>query len=134
MKSKQIRDLTFYLHRYLGLIVGLVVIIIGFTGSLLVFEKEINQFLISQQFGQVIPQEQRLTLESILETVKTAYTSRSRFSTDRRQISLKTHRNFTKSRCRSPKCYHHIYPPAASTRRSSQGWEKIAARNNRVWQ
>ncbi|MEH2338623.1 PepSY-associated TM helix domain-containing protein [Nostoc sp.] len=75
MKSKQIRDLTFYLHRYLGLIVGLVLIIIGFTGSMLVFEKEINQFLISQQFGQVIPQEQRLPLESVLETVKTAYTS-----------------------------------------------------------
>ncbi|WP_375452868.1 hypothetical protein [uncultured Nostoc sp.] len=44
------------------------VIIIGFTGSLLVFEKEINQFLISQQFGQVIPQEQRLPIESVLET------------------------------------------------------------------
>lgn len=75
MKSKEIRNLTFYLHRYIGLVVGLVVIIIGFTGSLLVFEKEINQFLISQQFGQVIPQEQRLPLESVLETVKKAYTS-----------------------------------------------------------
>ncbi|MBN3948294.1 MAG: PepSY domain-containing protein [Nostoc sp. NMS7] len=61
-------NLTFYLHRYIGLVVGLVVIIIGFTGSLLVFEKEINQFLISQQFGQVIPQEQRLPIESVLET------------------------------------------------------------------
>ncbi|MGI2902636.1 PepSY-associated TM helix domain-containing protein [Tolypothrix sp. VBCCA 56010] len=75
MKSKQIRDLTFYLHRYIGLIVGLVLIIIGLTGSLLVFEKEINQFLLSQQFGQVIPQEQRIKVETVLETVKTAYAS-----------------------------------------------------------
>jgi uncharacterized iron-regulated membrane protein len=75
MNSKQIRNFTFYIHRYLGLIVGLLLIIIGLTGSLLVFQREIDQFLVSQQFGQVIPQEQRVPIESVVETVKTAYAS-----------------------------------------------------------
>lgn len=75
MKSKQIRNLTFQLHRYIGLVVGLVLIIIGLTGSLLVFQKEIDQFLLDQQYGIVIPQEQRIKVETVLETVKTAYTS-----------------------------------------------------------
>ncbi|MEH2079176.1 MAG: PepSY-associated TM helix domain-containing protein [Nostoc sp.] len=75
MNYKQIRDWTFYIHRYLGLIVALLSIIIGLTGSLLVFEREIDQFLVSQQFGQVIPQGQRLPVESVVETVKTAYAS-----------------------------------------------------------
>ncbi|MHC5860339.1 PepSY domain-containing protein [Nostoc sp.] len=30
--------MTFSLHRYIGLVVGLVLIIIGFTGSMLIFE------------------------------------------------------------------------------------------------
>ncbi len=47
MNSKKIRDLTFTLHRYLGLAVGLVLIIVGLTGSLLVFEKEIDQFFVA---------------------------------------------------------------------------------------
>ncbi|NMG07474.1 PepSY-associated TM helix domain-containing protein [Brasilonema sp. UFV-L1] len=75
MNSKQIRDFTFYIHRYLGLVVGLLLIIVGLTGSLLVFQREIDQFLVSQQFGQVIPQGQRVPVESVVETVKTAYAS-----------------------------------------------------------
>lgn len=36
MQYKQLRDLVFPLHRYIGLVVGLIVIVIGLTGSLLV--------------------------------------------------------------------------------------------------
>lgn len=75
MKPPKLRQLTFYLHRYLGLAVGLVLIIIGLTGSLLVFEKEIDRFLVSQQFGQVTPRGDRVPIESVVETVKTAYVS-----------------------------------------------------------
>ncbi|NMG20559.1 PepSY-associated TM helix domain-containing protein [Brasilonema bromeliae] len=75
MNYKQIRDFTFYIHRYLGLIVGLLLIIIGLTGTLLVFQREIDQYLVSQQFGQVIPQGQRVPIESVVKTVKTAYAS-----------------------------------------------------------
>ncbi|KAB8331050.1 PepSY domain-containing protein [Scytonema tolypothrichoides VB-61278] len=75
MNYKQFRDFIFYIHRYLGLIVGLLLIIVGLTGSLLVFQREIDQFLVTQQFGQVIPQGQRVPIESVVETVKTAYAS-----------------------------------------------------------
>ncbi|MEH1843086.1 MAG: PepSY-associated TM helix domain-containing protein [Nostoc sp.] len=48
-------------------------IIVGLTGSLLVFQREIDEFLVSQQFGQVTPKGDRLPIESVLETVKTSY-------------------------------------------------------------
>ncbi|MEH1835237.1 MAG: PepSY-associated TM helix domain-containing protein [Nostoc sp.] len=73
MKSKSLRNIAFFLHRYLGLVAALVLIIVGLTGSLLVFQREIDEFLVSQQFGQVIPQDKPLPIESVLETVKTAY-------------------------------------------------------------
>ncbi|MGH2415275.1 MAG: PepSY domain-containing protein [Microcystaceae cyanobacterium] len=42
-----IRNIIFTLHRYLGLVAGLV-LIIGLTGSLLVFPREIDQSRVSQ--------------------------------------------------------------------------------------
>jgi uncharacterized iron-regulated membrane protein len=39
MNSKTIRNLAFFLHRYIGLAVGSI-LIVGLTGSLLVFQKE----------------------------------------------------------------------------------------------
>lgn len=76
MKSKTLRNVTFSLHRYVGLFVGLLLIIIGLTGSLLVFEKEIDHFLTDQQFGRIIPQEQRVPIESVVDTVKAAFSDR----------------------------------------------------------
>ncbi|GAA6618679.1 PepSY-associated TM helix domain-containing protein [Scytonema sp. NUACC26] len=77
--SRKVRDVAFVLHRYFGLLVGLILIVVGLTGSLLVFEKEISSFLVQQQFGQVIPQEQRVSVASILETVKTTYASQPEY-------------------------------------------------------
>ncbi|MEH2447975.1 MAG: PepSY-associated TM helix domain-containing protein [Nostoc sp.] len=54
MNSKKIRDLAFTLHRYLGLAVGLVLVIVGLTGSLLVFEQDFDHLMIAQQYGQSI--------------------------------------------------------------------------------
>ncbi len=72
----KIRQLAFQLHRYIGIAVGFIIVIAGLTGSLLVFEKEIDDFLITQKFGHVIPQEQRVSMESVLNTVKAAYGDR----------------------------------------------------------
>ncbi len=83
MNSKKIRDLTFTLHRYLGLAVGLVLIIVGLTGSLLVFEKEIDQFFVAQKFGHITPQQVLLSPESVVNTVKAAYASRTDLKLDR---------------------------------------------------
>ena len=51
--------------------------LIGLTGSLLVFADEIDRALVTQQFGQVILQEQRIFLNTILNTVKTTYSDRA---------------------------------------------------------
>lgn len=78
MNSKKIRDLAFTLHRYLGLAVGLVLVIVGLTGSLLVFEQDFDHFMISQQYGQIIPQQvQLVSPESVMNTIKTKYAARS---------------------------------------------------------
>ncbi|WP_017653590.1 PepSY-associated TM helix domain-containing protein [Fortiea contorta] len=79
MNSKPLRNTVFYLHRYIGLFVGLILIIVGLTGSLLVFQKELNQFQIRQEFGQVIPQEQRVPIDTVLENIKTSFASQPNF-------------------------------------------------------
>jgi uncharacterized iron-regulated membrane protein len=79
MKTKTLRSIAFSLHRYLGLAVGLILIIVGVTGSLLVFQKEFDQHLIQRQFGQISPQPQRVAIESVVNTVKTAYSDRPEF-------------------------------------------------------
>lgn len=76
MRSRKLRQVAFTLHQYIGLVVGLLLIIVGLTGSLLVFQHEIDQFLVQRQFGQVIPQQQRVSIESVLNTVKAAYSDR----------------------------------------------------------
>ncbi|MDZ8261517.1 PepSY-associated TM helix domain-containing protein [Nostoc sp. ChiQUE01b] len=76
MNSKKIRDLAFTLHRYLGLAVGLVLIIVGFTGSLLVFEQDFDHFMIAQQYGQITPQQVQISPESVMNTIEAKYAAR----------------------------------------------------------
>lgn len=73
MKSLKIRNVVFSIHRYIGLLVGLILVIIGLTGSLLVFEHEIDDWGIQQRFGYVIPQEQTLSAGTLVKIVSTAY-------------------------------------------------------------
>jgi len=75
MKSRKIRKLAFTLHRYIGLAVGLILVIVGLTGSLLVFEHELDDWAIQQRFGHVVPQEQRLSTGTLVDGVKAAYTN-----------------------------------------------------------
>jgi uncharacterized iron-regulated membrane protein len=73
MKTKKIRNLTFSLHRYIGLTVGLILIIVGLTGSILVFQKEIDSVLVKQKFEQVIPQAQTVSLDVVTNNITQAY-------------------------------------------------------------
>ncbi len=73
MNTKSIRNLAFSLHRYIGLTVGLILVIVGLTGSILVFQKEIDSILVKQQFEQVIPQAQTVSLEEVANNVTQAY-------------------------------------------------------------
>lgn len=77
MKSRKLRKLAFTLHRYIGLAVGIILIIVGLTGSLLVFEHELDDWAIQQRFGHVVPQEQRLSTATLVDGVKVAYANHS---------------------------------------------------------
>lgn len=73
MNSKKLRNTVFILHRYLGLVLGLVLIIVGLTGSLLVFQHEISDFILHQQIEKITPQGRSLPIATILERVQTHY-------------------------------------------------------------
>lgn len=73
MNTRSIRNLAFSLHRYIGLTVGLILVIVGLTGSILVFQKEIDSVLVKQKFEQVIPQAQTVSLEEVANNVTQAY-------------------------------------------------------------
>lgn len=72
MKSRKFRDIAFILHRYLGLAVGILIAFIGLANSLLVFKPEMEQFFISRQIGQIVPQAQMVSIDTVLETVNSA--------------------------------------------------------------
>ena len=57
----------------MGLILGLLLILIGITGSLLIFEREIEDFVITRQFGTVISQEHTISIDRITEIAQTTY-------------------------------------------------------------
>ncbi len=76
IKSKKIRNIIVSTHRYLGLLVGLILIIVGLTGSLLVFQHEIDDWAIQQQFGRVVAQNRILSPAILIDNVKTAYVDR----------------------------------------------------------
>ena len=71
--NRKLRNLAFTLHRYIGLAVGIILIIVGLTGSLLVFERELDDWAIQQRFGHVVAQEQRLSAATLVDNVKVAY-------------------------------------------------------------
>ncbi|PSB09683.1 peptidase [Pleurocapsa sp. CCALA 161] len=76
MNAKKLRNLAFSLHRWLGLTVGIIAIVIGITGSILVFYQEIDPWLLSQRVGQIEPTGDRLSLEVILDKVQANYQER----------------------------------------------------------
>src|SRR4028118_1705606 len=73
------RKLAFKLHLYLGLVVGIFIAAIALTGSLLVFDPEIERFF-NPQLLQVIPQAERRPLENVLQIVEKAYPQNQAFS------------------------------------------------------
>ncbi|MBR8827410.1 MAG: PepSY domain-containing protein [Gomphosphaeria aponina SAG 52.96 = DSM 107014] len=75
MKTKQIRNWAFILHRYLGLVIGIITVIIGLTGSILVFYPEMDEFLITQKFGKITPQGEQVSVTIIAEKIKDTYGS-----------------------------------------------------------
>jgi uncharacterized iron-regulated membrane protein len=73
MGRQQTRNTIFLLHRYFGLCMGLIMILIGITGSLLVFHAEIEDWLTIQRYGITMSQGQLLTLDKVVEIAQTTY-------------------------------------------------------------
>lgn len=73
MKAKTIRNQIFILHRYIGLVVGLLLILIGITGSLLVFHSDIDDWIVARQFGTVISQGQTISIDRAVEIAGVAH-------------------------------------------------------------
>jgi len=66
------REIAFSLHQYLGLFLGIVLVIMGVTGSLLVFGHEIDHFLNPNLFN-ISPQGERVPIELVLNNVRQDY-------------------------------------------------------------
>ncbi|MBN4002748.1 hypothetical protein [Nostoc sp. LPT] len=75
MNYKKLRNIVFTVHRILGFAIASIAILVGITGSMIVFQREINEFQLHQQFGAIFPKGDRLSLENILDIVKAAYTN-----------------------------------------------------------
>ncbi|MBN3939529.1 MAG: PepSY domain-containing protein [Nostoc sp. NMS9] len=89
MNRKTLRNFVFILHHYIGLVVGVLLIIVGLTGSLLVFSPEIDEFLLTRQFGHIIPSGQKIPIEAVINTVKAAYSNQPELKVDRIYTSRK---------------------------------------------
>ncbi|MBW4643148.1 MAG: PepSY domain-containing protein [Goleter apudmare HA4340-LM2] len=59
-------------HRIIGIIVGVFIIVIGLTGSILVFDKEVNPIL-HLHTHQVVPQGEKISLQQVAEIVHQQY-------------------------------------------------------------
>ncbi len=68
----KLRTLALTIHRSIGILLGLVLLVIGLTGSTLVFYREINS-LLNPQLMQVVPQSERLPLEAVLNIVRSNF-------------------------------------------------------------
>jgi uncharacterized iron-regulated membrane protein len=73
MQKTKTRNFIFITHRYLGLGIGLLLVIVGLTGSLLIFMPELDAQIIQQRFGYITPQEQIIPIDQLIDTVKTTY-------------------------------------------------------------
>ena len=59
-------------HRYIGLTFGLLLLILGLTGSVLVFQRQIDRFL-NPYLMQVASQAERSSIDAVLAVVRQAY-------------------------------------------------------------
>ena len=89
MSYKKLRNIVFTVHRILGFAIALIAILVGLTGSLIVFQREINEFQLHQQFGAILPQGERLSLEVILDLVKAAYANQPQMALQRVYFPIK---------------------------------------------
>lgn len=79
MPVMKVRRVVFNLHLYIGLAAGLLLMLSGLTGSLLVFREEIET-LVYPELMKTVPRDGRVSLQTVLETVRRAYPQDKPFS------------------------------------------------------
>jgi uncharacterized iron-regulated membrane protein len=75
IKYKKARDTIFTIHRYLGLVLGILIAIAGLTGSVMIVLSDTENFFIAQRIETIVPQGDRLSLEVLVEKAKAAYST-----------------------------------------------------------
>jgi uncharacterized iron-regulated membrane protein len=93
-QQKTIRNWAFILHRYLGLVVGIIIAVVGLTGSLLVFSPEIATAQIKSSLPKIIPQKERLPLEVLYNRVEVYARNIDSNFTSIDQFAISEHRFF----------------------------------------
>ncbi len=73
IRSRKLRNAAFYLHRWLGLVIGAILILVGITGSLLVFQEEISARIDSWQFGPVVAAPESISPGKVLDNARAAH-------------------------------------------------------------
>jgi uncharacterized iron-regulated membrane protein len=71
------RTIAFHAHRWLGLVVGVLLCIAGLTGSLLIFQDQMHHWWYIQQFGAVVPTETKAAIPEIVERLQATYPSQN---------------------------------------------------------
>jgi uncharacterized iron-regulated membrane protein len=71
--AKQIRDLLFQYHRYLGLFLGILIAIAGLTGSAMIILSDTREFFTIRQIEVITPEAARLSLDALVDRAKVAY-------------------------------------------------------------
>lgn len=91
MRSKTLRTVIFTLHRWLGLLAGLVLVVVGLTGSVLVFAEEIRSWVVRSRFGVVIPQAYPVSIDQIVIAVQTFVRDRPELKIDGNSFNFPAH-------------------------------------------
>lgn len=71
MKSKRIRDVVFIAHRYLGLVVGILAAIIGLTGAIVQFYRELRHVIMFRE--RIAPLGERLPIETLVANAQALF-------------------------------------------------------------
>jgi uncharacterized iron-regulated membrane protein len=73
------RAIAFHLHRWLGLIVGILLCIAGLTGSFLVvmLSNEMYYWWLAQRFGAITPTQTKAAIPAIVEQLQTTYANQN---------------------------------------------------------
>ncbi len=71
--NRRRHTITLHLHRWLGLVGGVLLCTAGLTGAVLVFWHEIDHWVIAQRFGAVIPNGAGVPVAEIVNTVRDNY-------------------------------------------------------------